>query len=338
MPRDDDAFERLSAAIDHLAAEDAPHVLDEARADARARVRAKLTDAIERSLLEQLGQPERVDSAPDEAPPATQATDGEQGCYVYGVVDGRFEPPTSLTGVDPAETIAVVPEDDVAAVVSSVALAQFGEDQLREQLADMGWVETVARAHERVLDEIRDLTTVIPMRMCTVYRSEAGVREMLRRESDALRDAIDRLDGKAEWGVKVFADLSAASAASADGVVVGDTDDARGAAYMRRRRDEREHREQAMQRIDEAVGHIHERLRALAADGHTAPPQRPEVSGHDGAMVLNGVYLVADDARDRFEEEVRRLESEFGDRAIQLVLTGPWPAYNFVPGTIGEAW
>jgi hypothetical protein len=55
-------------------------------------------------------------------------------------------------------------------------------------------------------------------------------------------------------------------------------------------------------------------------------------------MILNGVYLVPDDATGRFHEEVRVLRTELGPQEIELEPTGPWPAYNFVPGTIGAAW
>jgi hypothetical protein len=55
-------------------------------------------------------------------------------------------------------------------------------------------------------------------------------------------------------------------------------------------------------------------------------------------MVLNGVYLVGDHDRERFHAEVQALEAEFAPLSVALELTGPWPAYNFVPGTIGAAW
>jgi hypothetical protein len=55
-------------------------------------------------------------------------------------------------------------------------------------------------------------------------------------------------------------------------------------------------------------------------------------------MVLNGVYLIPDDAQKRFHAEVHVLEAEFAPLGVELELTGPWPAYNFVPGTIGAAW
>jgi hypothetical protein len=273
-----------------------------------------------------------------DGPPDSPTTDW--AWYAYGVVGARVEL-GPLSGVDPSQSVRLVCEGELAAVVSQVALDDFGEERLREHLSDMGWVEMVARVHERVLDQIRAAATVIPMRMCTVYRTESGVRDMLRRESAALAEAIDHLVGKAEWGVKAFADVAHLASVVDDRdseSAQGDVGEARGAAYMRRKRDERDRQERARQLIEESSIQIHERLRSLATEGHVTTPQRPEVSGHAGDMVLNGVYLVSDDARERFHEEVRELEAEFGPHGIELELTGPWPAYNFVPGTIGAAW
>jgi hypothetical protein len=55
-------------------------------------------------------------------------------------------------------------------------------------------------------------------------------------------------------------------------------------------------------------------------------------------MVLNGVYLVPDDDLERFHAELPVVEAEFGSLGVELELTGPWPAYNFVSGTIGAGW
>jgi hypothetical protein len=167
---------------------------------------------------------------------------------------------------------------------------------------------------------------------------------MLQAQGAALRDAIDHLDGKAEWGVKAFSDPTEATAVVADhsaGVPEDQesaADEARGATYMRRRQGERDQRERAQEQLDELAAHIHEHLCALADDGQVLPPQRPEVTGHAGDMVLNGVYLVHDDDQERFRAEVHLLEAEFAALGIKLDLTGPWPAYNFVPGTIGAGW
>jgi hypothetical protein len=198
----------------------------------------------------------------------------------------------------------------------------------------MAWVEKLARAHEEVLELTRQHATVIPMRMCTVYKTEGGVREMLRREAAALEEALAHLEGRAEWGVKVFIDPDSRAAD------VGEADPApsSGAAYMDHRRRDLERKELAAGRVQEAALQIHERLCELAVDGLVSPPQRPEASGYSGEMVLNGAYLVEDVSADAFDTEVSRLQNEFASLGLTLILTGPWPAYNFVPGAIGAAW
>jgi hypothetical protein len=348
MPRSDDSLERLRTAIDELAAMDAADLLAEARIEARARVRATLTDALAHSMIERLREqlPEPVDEPPA-APPAREtrrrsaapptprrsARPDEPAWYVYGVVGSDAELNGPLPGVDPAEPVTIVREDALAAVTSQVPLEEFDEERLREHLADMAWVEATARAHQDVLDSVCAQLTVIPMRMCTVYRTEGGVREMLHREADALRDALEHLRGKAEWGVKAFVSMDAEGRDAEAGAGASS-----GAAYMERRRTARERRQRSLEMAEEAVTVIHDRLSIAADDAQMIPLQRPEASGHAGEMILNGVYLVADEALEHFHEEVRALEAEFASDRIELVCTGPWPAYNFVPGTIGAAW
>ena len=330
MKAGDESFERLRAALDEIAAQDARELLSEARAEARVRVRSMLGDALVHSMLEhaheQLRSPlraperERQDASrhmPEREPPPAS----EQATYVYGVVGADGCP--AIQGI---EGITVVREGDLAAAAGRVPLEDFDEQTLRAHLADMAWVERTARAHEHMLEEVRSRATVIPMRMCTVYRNESGVREMLSREAEALRETLSRLHGKTEWGVKVMLDPSQRS-----------DDRSTAAAYMQRRREQLDQDQDLTARVQEATTQIHESLCAVASEGVLVPLQRPEASGRRIEMVLNGAYLVADAAEDRFSEQVGALRDQFSPLGLVLELTGPWPAYNFVGGTIGAA-
>jgi hypothetical protein len=379
--RDDESFERLRAAVDALAAGDAVALVADARAEARSHVRSILTDAMADSMLERVLQElERTGlTPPDEAPqparprrppqqrrepapepepepqpqaraqptdpttmpPPTRATT-DLGWYVYGVVAAdQAVPEVRLPGVDPQHEVTTLREGGVAAVVSRVPLEDFDEDRLRERLADMEWLERTARAHEEVLDAVREQVTLIPMRLCSIYRTRDGVREMLQRDAKALEDALERLEGKTEWGVKVFADPEAIERVPSPelgGAPTPDTAPGPGAEYMERRRQDRLQRERNHRDLERASERIHERLCAVATEGLTSPLQRPEVTDHPGEMILNGVYLVPDVAQQIFSEELHDLQTEFAELGLELEPTGPWPAYNFVAGTIWLAW
>jgi hypothetical protein len=54
-------------------------------------------------------------------------------------------------------------------------------------------------------------------------------------------------------------------------------------------------------------------------------------------MFLNGVYLVSDAEAPAFRAAVAALADGFDRRGVEIALTGPWPAYNFVKSSIEAA-
>ena len=437
MREGDAAFEALRAAIDELAALDARGLLDEARAEARTKVRSILAEAIAQALLDHSSEalaeergrasdggadagrgasagragrsagaeatpgadatpgaeprgsraegafaaesgiarapsaptprreraetdspPTAPPAAPEAAPapapesPASSASQPEAsaepetgvGWYVYCVLDPRsLEPPPDIEGVDGGRAVSVIGEGDIAALASEVPLAEFGEDRLRENLNDVAWLEATALAHERVLESALARTTVIPMRLCTIYASEESVREMLARERPVFGDALSRLEGRTEWGVKMFVDRRAleemVAERSPEVAALREEVEAlpEGEAYMQRKRLDTVAGEEADALVDECVDDVHGRLAGRAAEALLNPLQRPEVSGRAGEMLLNGVYLVEDTATDAFHTAVDELKAHYDELGFEIELTGPWPPYNFVKSSIEAA-
>jgi hypothetical protein len=68
----------------------------------------------------------------------------------------------------------------------------------------------------------------------------------------------------------------------------------------------------------------------MSDDARANPPQPLELSGRRETMLLNGAYLVPVESQGRFAEAFEALRQEVGRDGIELVLTGPWPPYNFV--------
>lgn len=245
------------------------------------------------------------------------------GWYLYGIVASRGEPPVA-GGVDPRHQVVALAEGPVAGIASQVSLTEFDEATLPERLSDAEWLEQKIRAHQQVLEAALARGAVLPCRFCTVYRDEHDLRQFLSQRADALRDALARVEGRVELGVKAFADgVPADEAAEAES----------GRAYMEARRREQQAREDFARSRADIAARLHERLLAAAEDGVMLDLQSRDASGRDAEMVFNGAYLVAD--RGRFEDALVAVARERED--VGLELTGPWPPYNFVPAELGRS-
>jgi hypothetical protein len=315
----------------------APELIARAEAEAVAALRDALVDAVlsQRSGSVNTRPPRRRPT--QEMRPVGDAPSGD-ALWAYCVLRASEPLPTDAEGVVAAGPLERVEAGDLAALVSRVPLDEFGAGPLRENLNDLAWLERVARAHEAVLDRALAQSTIVPLRLCTIYESEKGVREMLEREHDPLSQALDALAGRQEWGVKLIADedllAEEARSRSAEAAALEDELGTRtgGGAYMLRRRLERQVREAMDSLGAELAEQVHAQLQDWTSDAVVLPPQNPELSGHHGRMLLNGAYLVDAERVDGLRELVAELEERHRALGARIELTGPWPPYNFLPG------
>jgi hypothetical protein len=251
----------------------------------------------------------------------------EELLWVYGVVPTSATLPADLTGIAGGVVHPIV-AGDLAALVSPVPRDEFAEEPLRANLNDLSWLERVARDHEAVQEQALADSTIVPLRLCTIFADADGVAAMLAREAKSLQCALDRLAGRDEWGVKLLVDGARLAAAAAPGPeqALGEG----GAAYLARRRQEQRARDAARSLAAELVDDVDGTLRGLALGAVRLPPQNRELAGYSGDMVLNGAYLVDRNAVGELRAAVEDLQRRHADRGADLVLTGPWPPYNFV--------
>jgi Gas vesicle synthesis protein GvpL/GvpF len=307
------------------AAEQVSGLLAKARAEAleeaHRRLRTQLVEALMSAAAARGGEPQ---ARAREEPPEGGHADG-LGVWVYGVVHGDAPEPARRAGVDERHDVELIRHAGLAAVASAVPRDEFREDVLEERLEDLQYLEVLARAHERVLDDILGLGPVVPLRICTIYESPERVREMLERERRPLAEALHRLGGTAEWGVKAY--LGAGDEAPAE--TAPPPGSASGVDYLARKRDRRDAAEAARRAADATVEQIHRRLSEHAVDAVLSPAQDPRLSGEAREMLLNAAYLVPKARTDEFQSLVGDLTRRHAPEGLMLELTGPWPAYHF---------
>lgn len=245
--------------------------------------------------------------------------------YTYGIVrKGALKEAPRMHGVDPSRPPRLLDAGDLTAVVGDVDVGEFEGAALERNVADPRWLEDKVRAHERVLDDVLAAATVVPMRFGSIFSDASGLESMLAAHAGALLSALDRVEGRTEWGVKVHCDLSALE----DGLVAAAPVEPSGRGYLMQRKARLEAGARAAEAAAEAATVAHDALADLADEAVTAPGR----SAAPG-LVLNGAYLVPDDRRDDFMRRVSDLQARHGE-SFFFDVTGPWPPYHFVAADV----
>jgi hypothetical protein len=196
---------------------------------------------------------------------------------------------TGVAGVPPG----LLRHHGLVAVVSTVPEGDFAAAPLRDHLADPDWLAATARAHQGVVDALTTVTTPLPLGVATVFRDDSGVRTMMEaREADFLH-TLDRLEGRVEWGVMLYADPSGKEPAPAG----------------------------------EFARTLHERLSRYAEDSRLHPPPKASPTGAPERNLFCAAYLVARANCEEFVELVDRAKGE--TPGVRVELAGPWAAYSF---------
>lgn len=253
--------------------------------------------------------------------------------YVYAIIaspapsaDMRVHAP----GILPDAAIHRYSCGSLSAVASPVPEAVFGPEALPACLADQAWVCERVLAHERVVSALLPETTVLPLKFGTLFSSETALRQALLAHRSRLEDALARLQGAREWGVKLFAAPPHADIAPAGAPPVTRT----GAAFFRRKRDEEEAKHVARARVERGVLDSHHRLAAHARAAVSASLHPAPVHGQPGEMAFNGAYLVGTDAEPAFKATIAGLAREHEGAGMRFELTGPWGPYHFAGETL----
>ncbi|MEU9150398.1 GvpL/GvpF family gas vesicle protein [Streptomyces sp. NPDC048417] len=264
--------------------------------------------------------------------------------YAYAVVrdtGGLREAIAPLRGVAdaPVGLVTDAGDDQPALVVSRVPAQDFQEHALKEHLEDLEWLEAVARAHHGVVEALAERTTVLPLRLATVYLDDRRAREVLEAGRTVFAELLARLSEHVEWGVKIYVEPSAVPAAPP--VPAGDLTPGR--AYLRNRRQQQSVRDtvyQAAQKAAERVEtagrrHASDRVRHRVQQGPLADAAGS--AGGAGENVVNDAYLVPLKRCDDFLADVTRAAD--GLDGVRVEATGPWAPYSFAmpPGESGVA-
>ncbi len=250
--------------------------------------------------------------------------------YVYAITSPRTASSLAgLAGLEPDAPPRLIAHGGLAAVASDVPGDVYSEEALRERLVDLAWVGEKGIAHERVVETCFLAGPTLPLRFGTIFRDDASVAELLERSAERLERILADLTGKVEFGLRVHVDRPRFEAAVAADVAARAAPGAEGAGagrkYLERKKAAATARRSSSEALAEALAEIY-----AAHAGAALAAVRQPVAG-EGSLLLKAAFLVPASERQAFEAASRHTAEARRPQGIDVVLTGAWPPYAFVP-------
>src|SRR5262245_44685778 len=227
--------------------------------------------------------------------------------YAYGIFrvrDGNDLASTPAVNGVCGGAVRVLACGRLAALISDLP-APAGAP-LDEVWRDPDRIKGMVLDHHRVLQSLAEDRTVLPLRFGAVFCDGGGVATALVQHRQTLCEALERIDGAREWGVKIFCDHDALHPLSRrvpDAVRAGETQleaTSPGRAFFLRRQLEHRVGQDMQEAILRRIVDSHQLLSAAARMTATLHVQPPAVHLRTDEMVWNGAYLVARDRERRF--------------------------------------
>src|SRR5579859_941056 len=135
------------------------------------------------------------------------------GLYVYGLV-GQCPEQLHSVGIDKTHNVYSVAGRELCVMVSKIDIDVF-QDQVKQVFAelttsaDQRGTAALLQAHEDVVDTLMEWTDVVPFKFGTILKDEEAAAKMLRDNEEQFKKLLTKCTGKAEWGLKVYADQQA---------------------------------------------------------------------------------------------------------------------------------
>lgn len=248
--------------------------------------------------------------------------------YVYAISRDPVTP--DCEAVDGSRRFGAASVDALSAVYTPVKDEEFSQETIDRRAADLEWLGAIGYRHQAVMSELMRRTAIVPLRAFTLFSSEEALRDYLRENAASLGTALDRLDGKQEWTLRVefdpqrWSEALAGRVASLRELQEQIATSAAGKAFLLRKKLDEERKRAS-----------HEAERSLVAEIEQAITDRLRCETvaesrerRDGAFPQINV-LINRDEEAVLQELGADLSARYGGEGVSLALSGPWPPYTF---------
>lgn len=247
---------------------------------------------------------------------------GSSATYVFALVAHarRLPVPRTVPCLPQAMKPSLIPvRPGWWLVVCDVPLGVYGAEGLQRRMSDLEWISTVAVAHEGVIEAFLKADAVLPLKLFTIFSSQARASAHFLERESRLVPVVARVAGAEEWGVRVA--LSAPPVRPTTPVVEALT----GAGYLRGKKAQYQSAAQRQARVRRLASDLFASLSSLSSAARERAAE-----GAQGSLVLDAAFLVPRTGGARLRSAAARFAQALKPEGGDVVVTGPWAPYSFV--------
>jgi hypothetical protein len=243
--------------------------------------------------------------------------------YIYCVIQADRKPrlgkwPSGLPGLGAGRLLDA--GQGLWIVAADAPLPRFGEASIQRGLRDLDWLSRCAVAHEAVVESWLRARAVVPMKLFTIFDSDARALADIGGKRERLEAIIRRIGGKREWGVRVKR-VGVAARQPMRRVTTG-------VGYLAAKKQVRDAEQEMAARGQSRVNRAFAALSAVADESERRQPAAGD--NQPSSLLLDAAFLVDLEQTPKFREAARRASREWARTGYRVELTGPWPPYNFI--------
>ena len=251
------------------------------------------------------------------------------GRYLYCVADSEDQVSLGSIGIG-GNKVYAIPYRDICAVVHECAAEPYNSD-------DQEMVSSWVLAHQKVVDKAWEKWgTVLPLGFDTIVIDKEGigaeenVRSWLRNDYHKLKNRIEKVRGKGEYGVQIFwkpqviAQSLAKTSPEIRQLEEKMKSQSRGVAYLYKLKLENALKKELESKADQHFRDFYERIRRHVDD---IAVEKTKPGDQTTQMIMNVSCLAVRDKTTELGEELENINNMEG---FLVRFTGPWPPYSFV--------
>ncbi len=216
---------------------------------------------------------------------------------------------TGLRGVQDAPVFGY-PSGEFAVIVSDYQTGSLDQKAILD--------------HARVVSECFRNTTVLPFRFGTVFDSDEALRRAVRCNRKAFVASVSRLKGKAEMHLKLLVKDGSLREAMTEIELPASP----GSEYLAKLREKAARQRERQTRARALSVQVHKLFNPLEEDVCCKKV-------NSGGMLIDIAHLIDHKSVEKYQNRYSTAARQLKD--CELIISGPWPPYHFMPGKLRSA-